>query len=493
MPDASPTGHAIASSTMRWPHIVVLATVLLTYGFELFNFNVSADEPLYWNVSRSEMMDIWNNQGRWGMGLTSWLLPATNGPVVPLALGLVAATCSLWWLARHQMRLGEWESAFATCLAVSMPALVFHFSFSINSLGLGLAYAACAVACALVRQPGWGPALGAVAAGAYAIGVYEGFAFVLVTFFLAVAWWVPTWVTVARTAGVTAGAAALWFVGSKLVTIDVPEQSSGYVGTVLGLDGIAADPVGRAVEAVRRMVGILGERWLYFGYSNPLPAVVLLVLLAVALRAAFVRPRGQRLISLLVVVGLLTIPLVAAFLTKVLFQRAMVFLPTIVVILCGIALPVLVRAARPALVWSGIVLGVAAVAGQATIANGAFYSGTIVVDDELAVTSQVAATYRSLPGTFGGPLPAVVASRSEVVGRPDSWSARSSFEAGVMGSPETAVAFMRMRGLDVVEPTDEQSLRGQELLRSMPAYPQPGYMQMKDGLLLINLSTIDGR
>src|SRR6476646_660095 len=84
---------------VSWPHLAVLATVLLTYGFELFNFNVSADEPLYWNVSRLDMMQIWNGQGRWGMGLVAWLLPSTNVPLVPLALGLALTTGALWWLA----------------------------------------------------------------------------------------------------------------------------------------------------------------------------------------------------------------------------------------------------------------------------------------------------------------------------------------------------------------------------------------------------------
>lgn len=477
----------------HWPHLAVIFTVLLTYGFELFNFNVSADEPLYWNVSRFDMMQIWNGQGRWGMGLTAWLLPSTNVPVVPLALGLLATAGALWWLARHELGLSEWEAAFATSLAVSLPALVFHLSYSINSLGLGLAYASCVAGCALARRPGSLPLLGAVALGAFAIGVYEGFAFVLVTVFLAVIWRTPTWDMAFRTGTVTCAAAALWFALSKLVTVNVPAGQSGYVGTILGLDGIAADPVGRAVEAATRMIGILLERWLYFGYTNPLPAVVLACLFIAAVRVAWLRPRQQRALSFLVLLGLVLIPLVAAFLTKVLFQRSMVFLPTIFVIVCALGLPAIRRHLSGRAGWLVMGVGVLAIAGNATLANGAYFSGTVVADDDMVVTSNVAASYRSLPATFDGPLPTVIAPRSEDFGRPDNWSARSSFEAGVMGSSGDALKFLQMRGLDVTAPTTEQLERGAELLESMPVYPDPGYLQVEDGLLLINLSTVDGR
>ncbi len=488
-----PTTPEVWSAGPRWAHLVVLGTVLLTYGFELFNFNVSADEPLYWNLSRADMMEVWNGQGRWGMAITSWLLPSTNVPVVPLALGLAAATAALWWLGRSIMGLSEWEAAFATSLAVSLPALVFHFSYSINSLGLGLAYLACAASAVWVTRRGVLAVAGAVFAGAYAIGVYEGFAFVLVTVFLALIWREATWAMVGRTAATAIAAAGVWFALSKLVTLGVSEGRSGYVGDILGLGGISADPAGRAIDAITRMVGIVIERWLYFGYSNPLPAIVMAAVFAGAVRAAWTRPRSERLIAVLVLVGLALIPLVAAFLTKVLFQRSMVFLPTIFVILCGIGLPVLRHLGGRTIRQAAVVLAVLAVAGQATLANGAFYSGTVVADDDMVVTSQIAATYRSLPTAFEGPLAVVIAPRSEEFSRPDNWSARSSFEAGVMGSAGDALKFLQMRGINVVLPTPEQVTRGAGILATMPAYPEPGYLQVQDGVLLINLSTVPGR
>lgn len=477
----------------RWSHVAVLATVLITYGFELFNYNVSADEPLFWNVSRLEMMQAWNSQGRWGMGLVSWLLPSTSVPLVPLALGLIGTAGALWWLARVVLALGEWETAFATSLAVSLPALVFHFSFSINSLGLGVAYVACVTSATLVSRSGWLATTGAVAAGAFAIGVYEGFAFALVSVFLAVIWRTPTWAVVVRTALVTLGSAVTWLVLSKLVTIGVPDGESGYVGDILGLGGIAADPVGRATGAVVRIIGIVMERWLYFGYFNPLPAVVIAIIFFGAVRSAWIKLRSERTLAILVLIGLLLIPFVASLLTKVLFQRSMVFLPTIFVVICGLGLPALRDVGGKTIRFMAVAVAVLAVAGNATLANGAFFSGTVVTDDDTAVASRVVATYRSLPLNFETPLPVVIAPRSEEFSRPDNWSGRSSFEAGVMGSADAALAFFHMRGLDVQEPTPEEIERGEVFLESMPAYPQDGFIQVKDGLLLINLSTVAGR
>jgi hypothetical protein len=50
-----------------------------------------------------------------------------------------------------------------------------------------------------------------------------------------------------------------------------------------------------------------------------------------------------------------------------------------------------------------------------------------------------------------------------------------------------------MRGLDVIAPTEEQQTRGEEILESMPPFPQEGYLQIEDGMLLVNLSTVPGR
>ena len=299
---------------------------------------------MYWNVlARFDMMQIWNGQGHSGHGVDRLAPPLTNVPVVPLALGLLTTTRStvVAGAARaRSRRVGVRVRDLPGGLA-SSPGVPLQLQHQLAGPGLGVR--GLRGACALVRRRGILYFTGAVALGTFGIGVYEGFAFVLVTVFLAVIWRTPTWALAFRTAGIAFASAAAWFVLSRLVTFNVPDDKSGYVGSILGLDGIAADPVGRAVEAVSRMVGILLERWLYFGYTNPLPAVVLAVLFAAAVGAAWSRPRQQRALSFLVLLGLALIPLVAAFLTKVLFQRAMVFLPTIFVIVCALGLPVIRR------------------------------------------------------------------------------------------------------------------------------------------------------
>lgn len=479
---------------VSWPHLAVLATVLLTYGFELFNFNVSVDEPLYWNMSRLDMLGVWNNQGRWGMGLTALLLPSTDVPLVPLALGLALSVGSFWWTARRLFGLTEWESALAASLAISLPALVFHFSFMINALGVGIAYAACAGCAALLLSKSTAPrVVAAVALGAFAIGVYEGFAFVLGVALLAVIWRGPELSTVLRCAAVAVGATVTWFVVRLLFMFVLPRTGTNYVDSMVDLKGAIADPVTRIVDATSRTFGIIVERWLYLGYSNPLPAVFVGIVFVVAARVAWSRQGGARLWSVLVLAALPVIPFVAGLMTRVIFQRSMVYLPLIVVVVMGIGLPALRSRYQSWLGRSAVALAVLAIAGNAALGNGILYSGTMVYDEDLAVAANVASTYRSLPGDFEAPLPAVIAARSDEYSRPPAWSGRSTLETGVMGTDGEALRFLQMRGLNISVPTSDELERGQELLDSMPAYPEPGYLQVKDGLLLINLTTVDGR
>lgn len=489
-----PGGTTSPSVGVRWPHLAVLGTVLLTYGFELFNFNVSVDEPLYWNMSRLEMLSVWNNQGRWGMGLTALLLPSTDVPVVPLAIGLLLSVVAFWWTARRVFGLTEWESALVASLAISLPALVFHFSFMINALGVGIAYAACAGCASLLISRSTMPAIvGAVALGALAIGVYEGFAFVLGVTLLAVIWRSPQWSTVLRCATVAIGATAAWFVVRYLFMLALPREGTNYVDSMVDLEGAVADPVARVVDAASRTFGIIVERWLYLGYSNPLPAIFVGVVFVAAVRVAWSRKGGARLWSLLVLFALPVIPFVAGVMTRVIFQRSMVYLPLIVVMVLGVGLPALRDRYSS---WPGrsvMALAVLAIAGNASLGNGILYSGSMVYEEDLAVAANVASTYRALPGDFEAPLPVVIAPRSDEYSRPPAWSGRSTLEVGVMGTDGEALRFLQMRGMNVTVPTAVELERGRTLLESMPVYPEPGYVQIIDGLLLVNLQTVAGR
>ncbi|MBL0749142.1 glucosyltransferase domain-containing protein [Nocardioides baculatus] len=490
-------GHERASTLstgVKWSHLALLGTVLLTYGFELFNFNVSVDEPLYWNMSRVEMLEVWSNQGRWGMGLAALLLPSTNVPLVPLALGLALSVAAFWWTARRVFDLTEWESALAVSLAMSLPALVFHFSFMINALGVGIAYAACA-GCAAVLMTRHTPlsTVAATALGAVAIGVYESFAFVLGVTLLALIWRSPKLSTVLRCAAVAVGATVTWFLVRYVFILALPREGGNYVTSMVDVNGAVADPVTRVVDAASRTFGIIVERWLYLGYSNPLPAIFVGIVFIAGVRVAWSRTATARLWSMLVLIALPIIPFVAAVMTRVIFQRSMVYLPLIVVMVLGVGLPAMRDRYRS---WAGhamVVLAILAVAGNASLGNGIFYSGTMVYEEDLAVAANVATTYRSLPGDFTAPLPAVIAPRSDEYSRPPAWSGRSTFEAGVMGTDGEALRFLQMRGMNVVDPSSDELERGHELLQSMPAYPEPGYMQVSEGLLLINLETVAER
>ncbi len=68
--------------------LVSLACSLLCFGYELFNFSFSIDEELAAYQHNEDYWKAWLGQGRWGMGLLVFLLPADISymPFVSMAL-----------------------------------------------------------------------------------------------------------------------------------------------------------------------------------------------------------------------------------------------------------------------------------------------------------------------------------------------------------------------------------------------------------------------
>jgi hypothetical protein len=88
--------------------------------------------------------------------------------------------------------------------------------------------------------------------------------------------------------------------------------------------------------------------------------------------------------------------------------------------------------------------------------------------------------------TRGEPLSLVI-TRSYALDPPDNWRGRSTLNKGPLnhGLPQS-VAYLRMKGMNVREPTPAERSYGESLVKTIPAYPHPNWVQIRDGILLVN-------
>ena len=69
-------------------YFILAAVIFLSYGYEIFNFNLTIDEEIH--AGHGGQWLTWIAQGRWGMGaINNLLVPNPVVPVTSLFVGLL--------------------------------------------------------------------------------------------------------------------------------------------------------------------------------------------------------------------------------------------------------------------------------------------------------------------------------------------------------------------------------------------------------------------
>ncbi len=492
-----------AASRSRWssplrhpsaPLVAFVGVLVLAYGFEIFSFNLTLDEELFGAGYLNS--GSWVEEGRWAMAALSLLIPSPVTPVVSTAIGVVLSGAAWWLIARRFLLLPAWPAAFAASLAGTVPVVAFIMSFSTIAYGVGVGNLLLFAFVWGLQSRSWMGRAGGALALAAAVGVYDPFAAAGAALVIALVLKHPSLRTVLLGIASLAGALlASRLLGWALLAVTGLTPSEHIVGRV-DLAGLAEEPLARTRVAISNVWHTITLSTDLFGLHSPWLAIVVTILgtaaIVGALRAGPARRRVLRIAALL---GLALIPVVVEMLSPDGVRlRAMVYVPVIILVLSwaagrGIrALPSSrARLFRPIVA----VLVVLAIVGSSMISNRLFASAatTYALDQRIAFLISFEKD-RFVPNTRTT-LPLVVGGTHDWPGTELRFR-RETLGASFFSRPSDRsvriVDFLRSEGIWVRVATPSQTETGRETLEDMPVYPNPGWVTVEDGILLVKFS-----
>lgn len=166
---------------------ITLVTTLVTiavasYGFELFNFNLTIDEEVH---AFSSQANRWIEQGRWGMYiLNSLLLPQPVIPFVPLFTALIFHLLAIILFLNSWEIESKLEKILIGTIGIAYPGMAYMYTFSTINYGIGVGLFLVALALFVYVRADGVCKFFSVLPGAIAISIYQGFAVALAVAFL---------------------------------------------------------------------------------------------------------------------------------------------------------------------------------------------------------------------------------------------------------------------------------------------------------------------
>ena len=154
------------------PGIAAAAVFVLVYGVELANFSLSIDEEIASSITTTA--SAWLSQGRWGMGLITWVLP--NFEAIPLLSTVLFGAGLLFASVRGVMdfRLTGPQAYLFAVVHAGFPLWLHIAEFNTFAGGFGFGIAAAASGAGIaVRARSISERLLSVALLAFAISVYQ--------------------------------------------------------------------------------------------------------------------------------------------------------------------------------------------------------------------------------------------------------------------------------------------------------------------------------
>ena len=485
------------SRASQWPLVLFVAALCLAYGYEVFSFNLTIDEEVTGEMRNTAYAQIWQAQGRWAMALLTLAVPTGVVPVVSTGLGVALSGAAWWLLCRMYLNLGPWASAVGASLAGTVPVLAFLFAFSTISFGIGVGNLFLVAYMWGLTSVSWRHRIVAVFAGAAALGIYDTFLFAAALLSLALIYKRANLSSILL--GVITPAVA--FILSKLIGVGLgvvlgPPQNT-YVNRYLDIGGLFADPASHSLAAAKNFSDTLWLSSDKFGLHSPWLAIVVIVLIPLAAFGIW-RLGGSALTKLIRMMALFLVFLVPFSAELVsngpVLLRSMIYLPIMILVLAAFAangisgIPqVSGKRVVITLVTSLVLL---AVVGQATISNRMFAAAATMssVDKNLAFLIGQEKD-RLMDGAQWTNLPLAVSGSHiwpQGVLTPTREALGSSFFMWDGGSPTRISAFLRSQGVQAHAANATEAEQAWAWLAEMPKYPQPGWIDVRDGILLLN-------
>ncbi len=486
------------------PHLAIFTAflLLLLYGYEIFNFSLSIDEEVF-----THQGTLWASigQGRWGIGILSRLFPPMGYlPMLSTALFCAGLGVSGCILARVLFRSHSAQWAFAGFF-VSSPLWPHLAEFNVLSWGVGLG-CVMLVLCLLLTlaEHRLGHIL-AVGLLAFAIGIYQNL-FVWFPLFLCIRYlsvqlglapaaptdqhWRLPWLR----GGVIALGGMLGYSATESLLLKMFAMRLAYVQDFIRLSEFKMSPALAISHTLHRSWDLIGGGDpIYLGYGRALTLLPLLGFLIVIghLLWGGSLTKSQRLMagaSLGAALAFALSPIVVA--AGGIPARVFITWVPLSAFLAGITLSYKSLFEKPLLGLMAVALFI-----SIWVSVSLFYSDHVARQrDEILTARIIARVDQVAPVSPPHRIPFVVvapapASQIEQVHKVEVFGT-SFFEHG-NGDPYRIAAYLRVLGIDTLEPTTMAALAEQHaIVEDMPVWPAPGSVAIVNGILVIKLGPL---
>jgi len=478
--------------------IVIFAlafAALCTYGFELFNFNITIDEEIH--ASYPGIVSDWVPMGRWGMYLLNRLLfPHTTViPFVPLFFGLVFHVGAiLLMLSAWNVKLIK-DQILVGFIGITFPTMAYMYSFSIINYGIGFGYFCIGLSLFVYAKNNNRARFVSILPAALAIAIYPGFIPALVSAFLI--FLINKWIgkkniskdEIFDVSGIIIGAIILYFIIHKSINLIVTVPLTYNVSQYFNIDHLLNDfssvlikTLGTAKQAY------LGEKTIYAISITSLTYLLGLSLIGLGINLFGLKTSSiNKTILALLSVSLLFLPFAAGLLMRGIIQpRFMLALPIVCmgIILLGINKN---RLFQVALVLFSTLVFIQFI----TATNHLFASSHLALQSDRLVASQLIERIESAKaevGTTNVNYLEVVGyySRPSTLLIPKTGTIGASFFEWDQGNIYRVVAFLRTLGYEDLVPLPvERRIKLIDLANSMPVWPEKGSVKIIEDIVLV--------
>lgn len=476
-------------------YFILVMVVISSYGYEIFNFNLSIDEEMRSN--QAGMWFDWISQGRWGMAFLNFLVvPHPVVPLISIFLGVFGAAIGILKIIETSFNLDRLGLTVVTALSVTVPTLSFSFTYSTIAYGIGLGLIALAVANWLVCQKAWQSTAVACLLAGFAIGIYQTFVFVVVMLSV-----IQTWrffysktnadilTNIKYPALFLLGSVAIYWI-INLIVLRIFRLDIIYIGQFIDIPGFFQSPITKTIASFWRCVEIIELEPGKFGIRSIWLAIIVPISLTMALAYPIYKRRYRDFVWMLAIV--LTIFCVVVLADAIAQSgaplRSVIYIPVGIAFIVAAAYLVCGNAGKIVLV---LLCGLAVI-GNSQVNNHLFASSasaefkdrmlaeTIINEARKIKPNNTSALKIEVIGNLMWPITGIQ-SKSDTFG--------ASFFEWDGGNRNRVAAYLSLNGLISVGANEEDRKNVYKYGIGMPAWPHAGWISVADDILILKLSS----
>lgn len=473
-------------------YFILTAVIFLSYGYEIFSFNLTIDEELHAN--HHSKWHQWIGQGRWGMALLNLaVVPNAVVPVVSVFLGVIGLVLGIALLLKTSFKINRIGILSITALAITMPTLPFSFAFSTLAYGVGFAFVALALSNVLIYRNSYRSVILACFLAAFAISVYQTFVFALAMLAVIYVWREPADST--TTVFEKYKYSSIYFFGGVLtylilnfVALKVASSDVVYVGQFVDLNGFFHSPVQRSMVSFGRIKEIFSLNPGMFGIHS----MWLNVILYASIIFSFTYTLLNKSYSTFLSIGAILIAVVAIMILAdaITYRgaplRSLMYFPVGIAIIVACAYTVSGKVGKTVLV---MLCGLA-VLGNSQVNNHLFASSASAEFKDRMLADAIIKEVRKLrPDNSEYSVLKV-----EVVGN-RSWPATgiqsksetfgASFFEWDGGNRHRIAAYLNLNGLASISASEEDRVRIYTKAKPGPTWPRDGWASIHGDILVL--------